>query len=414
MMILLLVVGLGLAISFVCSLLEAVLLSVSHAYVAELEERGDPAGPLLSRMQTNAAGPLTAIITLNTIAIVVSAVVVGAIAHEVHGMLLIGAFAVGLTLAVLLVAEILPKTLGAAYWQALARPTAHTLRPLVWVMTPVIVPLTLLTRLVGPRGQRAPRVSRAELEVLAEIGRREGTFDQAEWQVVSNVINLDQIDVGEIMTPRTSVVALPLDATVDEAKERMLDEGHLRLPVYERSLDHVVGVLLARDLWRADREGVREIRQLVRPPVFVPQTKPVEELIREMRHQRVRMAIVLDEFGGTAGIVTLEDLIEQIVGEIQDEHEQELLPFEEVMEGEVRIRGDVPLWEVNERFDLSLPEHDFDTLGGYVFGQLGRIAEEGDEVQSAGGSFRVVAMDGRRIERVAFVPAPPTEAGSEG
>jgi CBS domain containing-hemolysin-like protein len=122
------------------------------------------------------------------------------------------------------------------------------------------------------------------------------------------------------------------------------------------------------------------------------------------------MAIVLDEFGGTAGLVTLEDLIEEIIGEIQDEHEQEPLPFEEEMQGEVRIRGDVSLWEVNERFGLELPEELYDTIGGFVFGELGRIAEEGDEVGVPGGCFRVVAMDGRRIDRVAFRLDEPPEA----
>jgi putative hemolysin len=348
--------------------------------------------------------PLTAIITLNTVAIVVSAVVAGAMAQRTHGNAQIAAVAAVLTLAVLIVAEIMPKTIGSAYWQPLARPAAYLMRLLVLVMKPLILPLSLLTRLIAPTGERAPRVSRAELEVLAEIGRREGTIDQQEWEVVSNVISLGEISAGEVMTPRTSVVAVPIGASIEQAIELMLHEGHMRLPVFERSLDHVVGIVLARDLWRADREGVKEVREIVRPPIFVPQTKPVEELIREMRLQRVQMAIVLDEFGGTAGIVTLEDLVEQIIGEIQDEHEQEPLPFEEATEGEMRIRGDVPLWEVNEKFDLSLPEDQFDTLGGYVFGRLGRIAEEGDEVEMERGVFRVVAMDGRRIERVAFVP----------
>jgi CBS domain containing-hemolysin-like protein len=209
------------------------------------------------------------------------------------------------------------------------------------------------------------------------------------------------------------VVAVAVEATVEEAKDVMLEEGHLRLPVYEGSIDRVVGVLLARDLWRADREGVTTIRELLRPPIFVPESKAVEDLIREMRQHRLQMAIVLDEFGGTAGLVTLEDLIEQIIGEIQDEHEQEPLPFEEEMAGEVRVRGDVPLWEVNERFDLHLPEAVYDTLGGYVFGQLGRIAEVGDEVIAEGARFRVVAMEGRRVSRVAFCRETEPEAGPE-
>jgi CBS domain containing-hemolysin-like protein len=144
----------------------------------------------------------------------------------------------------------------------------------------------------------------------------------------------------------------------------------------------------------------------------VPESKRVEDLIREMRHQRIKMAIVLDEYGGTAGLVTLEDLIEEIVGEIQDEHEFEPLPFEEELEGEVRIHGSVPLPEVNERFGLSLPEDLHETIGGFVFGTLGRVAKAGDEVAIPGGTLRVLEMDGRRIDRIAYFPSPsiaPTE-----
>jgi putative hemolysin len=139
----------------------------------------------------------------------------------------------------------------------------------------------------------------------------------------------------------------------------------------------------------------------------VPESKPVEDLIREMRTERITMAIILDEFGGTAGLVTLEDLIEEIVSEIQDEHEIEPLPVEEVAEGETRISGGVSLEEVNERFDLTLPEEVYDTIGGFVFGQLGRVAEVGDEVSFDGGRFRLVAMDGRRVHRVALLRNQP-------
>lgn len=404
-----LVIGLSLAISFLCSILEAVLLSISHGFVAVLQEQGDKAGALLARMRENIEEPIAAILTLNTIAHTVGASVGGAVALQVFGDQWIALFSALLTLAILVLSEILPKTIGATYWQTLAAPTAHVLRFLTVVMRPILVPLSLLNRLISPRGERAPTVSRAELEVLAEIGRREGAIDEDEWQVVTNVMNLDSIHVSEVMTPRTSVVAVPIEATVEQAMEVMLDEGHLRVPMYEGTIDNVVGILLARDLWRADREGVKEARAAMRAPQFVPVTKPVEDLIREMRKERVKMAIVLDEFGGTAGIVTLEDLIEEIVGEIQDEHEQEPLDFEHGPE-EIRIGGSVPVWEVNERLDLQLPEDLYDTMGGYIFGQLGRIAAEGDEVQMERGTFRVVTMDGRRIERVAFLPHGTSES----
>lgn len=400
---LLLVVGIAIAVSFVCSILEAVLLSVSHSYIALLEDRGERAGKLLAGMRRNIDQPIAAILTLNTISHTVGAAVSGAIALQVLGSQWMALFSAVLTLAILLFSEILPKTIGATFWQSLAPATAHTLRWMVLVMKPLLIPLAWFNRLVAPRGEKGVTVSRAELEVLAEIGRREGTIDDEEWQVVSNVMNLDEVRVSSVMTPRTQIVAVRSDASLTEARDVMLDDGHLRVPVYEESLDRIIGVLLARDLWKAERDGVTELKELMRKTRFVPESKRVEDLIREMRSERIKMAIVLDEFGGTAGLVTLEDLIEEIVGEIQDEHEIEPLPFEERAEGEVRISGDVSLGEVNERFDLELPEDLYDTVGGFVFGQLGRIAEIGDEIEFDGGRFRVLAMDGRRVERVAFI-----------
>jgi putative hemolysin len=406
---LLLVVGLALAVSFLCSILESVLLSITRSFVGVLEERGERAGRLLARMQEQIDEPIAAILTLNTIGHTVGATLAGALALQVFGSRWLAAFSAALTLAILVFSEILPKTLGATYWQRLARPTAYTLQVLIVLMKPILIPLAWFNRLITPRGRRPPTVSRAELEVLAEIGRREGGLDEEEWQVVSNVMKLDEMKVGEVMTPRTQMVAVPVEATVEQAIATMLEEGHLRLPVYESSIDRVVGVLLARDLWRADREGLSSIRKVLRPPRFVPISKPVEDLIHEMRQERIKMAIVVDEFGGTAGLVTLEDLLEEIVGEIQDEHEQEPLPFEELGRGEIRIAGSVALWEVNERFGLDLPEDLYDTIGGFVFGRIGRIAEVGDEVAVDGGRFRVIRMDGRRIDRVAFYPEEPED-----
>ena len=406
---LLLVISVALVVSFVCSILEAVLLSLSHSYIAVLQDRGERAGALLARMRGNIEEPIAAILTLNTISHTVGAAVSGAIALQVLGSQWMALFSALLTLAILLFSEILPKTIGATYWQTLAPPTAFTLRWMILVMKPVLIPLSWFNRLVAPRGEKGVTVSRAELEILAEIGRREGTIDDAEWQVVSNVMNLDEVRIGSVMTPRTQVVAIPLDASLEDARNLMLDEGHLRVPVYDQSLDRIVGVLLARDLWKAERQGGTELKELVRETRFVPESTRVEDLIREMRSQRIKMAIVLDEYGGTAGLVTLEDLIEEIVGEIQDEHEIEPLPFEEEADGETRISGDVPLGDVNERFGLGLPDDVYETVGGFVFGRLGRIAEVGDEVAFDGGRFRVVAMDGRRIDRVAYLgsAAPP-------
>ena len=403
---LVIVIGVSLAVSFMCSILEAVLLSVSHSYVAILQEEGHPAGALLARMRANIDEPIAAILTLNTIAHTIGAAVGGAMALEVFGSRWIAAFSAVLTLLILILSEILPKTIGATLWQQLAPAAAGVLRVMIVVMKPILIPLAVFNRLISPKGGQGSTVSRAELEVLAEIGRREGTIDQEEWEVMTNVMNLDEVSVGQVMTPRTQMIAIPVTASLQEAQDLMLDEGHLRMPVYEETVDNVIGVLIARDLWRAMREGVTDLQTVLREATFAPESKPVEDMIREMRQQRIKMAIVLDEYGGTAGLVTLEDLIEEIVGEIQDEHEHEPLPFEEELEGEIRVSGAVTVAEVNERFDLDIPEDLYETVGGFVFGTLGRVGQIGDEVVVTGGVFRVVHMDGRRIERVAFVPDP--------
>jgi putative hemolysin len=413
MTMLLWVVGLSLGVSFICSVLEAVLLSINHAYVAVLRDQGERAGEILARMQARIDEPISAILTLNTIAHTVGAAMAGALALRLFGDEWIAVFSGVLTLAILVLSEIVPKTLGATYWKELAVPTAWFLRGLIFVMKPILVPLSLLSRMLS-RSSDTPRttVSRAELEVMAEIGRREGALDEAEWQVVTNVMNLSEVAISAVMTPRTDIVAVPEAASVEEAKGVMLDEGHLRLPVFDGSLDRIVGILLARDLWQADREGVREIRSILRSPLYAPGTKPVEELILEMRRTRTNMCIVLDEFGGTAGLVTLEDLIEEIVGEIQDEHEgDEPQDFQLVEGGVTRVWGGVSLREVNEELDLDLPEDEFDTIGGYIFGQLNRIPLVGDEVGVDGaGIFRVVKMKGRRVEYLRYRPDPASFA----
>lgn len=218
--------------------------------------------------------------------------------------------------------------------------------------------------------------------------------------MIRGVFDLSETVAAEVMTPRTEIVAVPIDATIDEAAERILEAGHSRLPVYENSLDRIVGVILARDVWKAQREGNERLSELIRPVPFVPDSKNIEGLLREMQAQRLHMAVVVDEFGGTAGIVTLEDLVEEIVGDIRDEYELEPPDIEETETGEILLSGGVTIFDVNDRYELRLPEDEYTTIAGYIMAQLGRIPDVGEEVEFPGGSMRVVAMDGRRIDRV--------------
>jgi putative hemolysin len=401
------ILGVTLAASFLCSILEAVFLSVTHSYVALLKGRGEWAGKWLEHAQRNVEEPIAAILTLNTIAHTVGATMGGAVALQVFGSAWVAVFSAALTLAILVFTEIVPKTLGATYWQQLAKPSAYVIRGMIIVMKPVLKPLGWVSRLITPRTQR-PTISRAELEVLAEIGRREGALDEDEWKVVSNVMRLDEVSVGEVMTPRTDMIAIPSDATIEDAQEMMLGAGHLRLPVYEGSLDRIVGVVIGRDVWRAHRDGQTRLDDVVRPVPFAPASKAVEELIPEMRQQRTKMAIVVDEFGGTAGLVTLEDLIEEIIGEIQDEHEaDEPVDFQALFGGRLRVWGGTTLRDAIDRLGLEPSEEEeegYDTLAGFVLGRLNRIPVVGDQIQVASGTLRVTHMKGRRIEYLLFIP----------
>jgi len=400
------VVGASLSVSFLCSVLEAVLLSVSHSYVAVLQSHGDRAGELLSRMKRQIDEPIAAILTLNTIAHTVGATVSGGLAVEVFGGgVAVGVFAGALTFAVLVFSEIIPKTIGATFCKPLAKPTAYLLRIMVIVMKPALAPLGYLSRWIKPKGAARATISRAEIEALAEIGHREGTIDEDEFQVMSNVMQLDEIAVSEVMTPRIDIVAVPVGASVSEAMDAMLDLGKQRLPVYEGNLDQIVGILLARDLWQAAREGRAAVREIMRPVLFAPATKAVEDLIREMRARQTKVAIVLDEFGGTAGLVTLADLIEEIVGKFQDEHDVDKQPeFREIGEGRMAIWGGTPVKDVEDRLGIRLSDN-FDTIGGYLFGALDRVARVGDSVNAEFGVFRVARVIRRRIEYVVFDPS---------
>ena len=408
------VLGISLSISSLCSILEAVFLSVTHSYVEVLKDEGSKAGDYLHAMKQKIDEPIAAILTLNTIAHTAGATLGGWWASIVFGEAWIVAFTVVLTLVILIFSEIIPKTIGATYWKQLGAPAAHVLWWMVIVMKPILIPLNLFSQLL--RRKKGPTVSRAEIEVLAQIGYSEGTIDEDEWQVVTNVMGLGEVTLGEVMTPRTDMVAISLESTVEAAIGTMLDEGHLRLPVYSESIDKIEGLLVARNLWRAHRDGVTDISQVLRPIRFLPTTKLVEDRIPEMRDQRAKMAIVIDEFGGTAGLVTLEDLIEEIVGEIQDEHEEdEPLSFEDLDDGTVRIWGGVAVREVNDRLDLEISEEPHDTLGGYVFGVLNRIGRVGDVVELENAQLRITQMRGRRVEYVVLVrDAPQTDEAGTG
>lgn len=285
-----------------------------------------------------------------------------------------------ITVLHIVLGELAPKSLALLFPEATSLWTAGPLIAFSKLLRPFIALLNgLANLLLRGFGLRAPtELTRAhrpeEIELLVTQMYEHGRIAEEPVEMIRGVFDLSETTAAEVMTPRTEVVALPASATIARAAELILQEGHSRIPVYEESLDHVVGLVLARDVWRAERDEDGALSELVRPVPFVPDTKPIEGLLREMQDERVHLAVVVDEFGGTAGIVTLEDLVEEIVGEIADEYEVAPPDIEERAEGEVLLNGTVAVTELNDRYALGLPDADYTTVAGYVMGRLGRIA----------------------------------------
>ncbi len=245
-----------------------------------------------------------------------------------------------------------------------------------------------------------------EQEILSvvEEGEKEGVVDEKEREMIQRVITFHDTQAGEIMASRTDMFAIEVSATLDQVKETIAESGHSRLPVYEGSLDHIVGVLYARDLIKLVGQMAEKfsLRTMMRPPLFVPETKPLRDLLRDFTLQKVHIAIVSDEYGGVAGLVTIEDIFEELVGEISDEHEpEEPAMVKRISEQTIEADGRVPIEELNRLLGLNLPEEaGYETLGGFVTTTAGRIPEVGSSFEFAGARYIVLDAEPQKVNRV--------------
>lgn len=312
---------LAIGVSFLCSLLEACLLSVSRSYVESMVERGVRTGEMLRRMKENIDRPLAAILTLNTIAHTVGAAGVGAQAAVVFGSAAVGIASALMTLLILVLSEIIPKTLGAVHAEALAPAAAITIRGMIVLCLPLIVPLEWVNRLIGyQRGKQ--ELSRAELAATIRMGYDSGAMREREYHIASNLIELAEVPLQKVLTPRTVVFALPDDLTVHETLEQHHPLHFARIPIYTEEPEKISRYVTRFDLYRARSEEAlnQPLKALGKAiPVF-PELASAGVVLEEMIKTHQHIALVVDEYGGMAGIVTLEDLLETLLGtEIVDE-----------------------------------------------------------------------------------------------
>ncbi|MEO5963818.1 MAG: hemolysin family protein [Candidatus Limnocylindrales bacterium] len=315
-----------------------------------------------------------------------------------------------LALFTIVFAELVPKTLALAHPEWFALSLAGPLDVLGRLLTPVVALLTGITRgvtrLLGVDVSSEAQITAEELRLIVERGGEQGILEAEEEQMINAVIELGDRRLHEVMVPRIAIVALPASSTFDGAIDVIIEEGHSRVPVYETSVDEVVGILYAKDLLPFLKSTVADppnLRTLLRTPVFVPESMTIDDLLHEFQRRKVHIAIVLDEYGGTAGLVTIEDLLEEIVGEIQDEYDVEE-PLVEVLDDRTaRVDGRASVDDLFELWDIKLhleDEDEYDTVGGLVYHRIGGIPQPGDEIKVDGLRLTVETTDGRRVGKV--------------
>jgi magnesium and cobalt exporter, CNNM family len=325
-----------------------------------------------------------------------------------------------ISLVTIVFGEQVPKILALAHAERTALIFALPIDLLGVVLKPVVWPLNKLTqaitRLFGVNDVPQERLTAEELMILVERGGEQGEIEAEEQQMIGAVLELGDQHVHEVMVPRIDISALPVTATLDEMIATIVRDGHSRIPIYDESIDNVIGILYAKDLLPLLKGGRQpDLRKIVRAPVFVPESISVDDLLHQLQRQKVHIAIVLDEYGGTAGLVTIEDLIEEIVGEIQDEYDVEEPMVEPLDDDRARVDGRASVDDLTTHFGIELDEEDreqYDTVGGLVYHEIGGVPNVGDSVEVDGLTLTVETTDGRRVGKV-LVVRRPAEGGTE-
>ncbi len=330
---------------------------------------------------------------------------------------------VGAVIVWLLFGELLPRRIVATKPKEVAFALLGFLRGMLALVTPFQWLLSrladVLSRVCGvDPSAMDEQVTEEEIRLLVDVGEEKGVIEGSQKEMINNIFEFDDLTAADIMTPRTDVEAIDADDTVDDALCASVDNGVSRLPVYEEDIDHVIGVLYIKDLLPYVGKPLPEtvtVRSMMREPLFVPETKKCGELFSEMTAAHMQMAMIVDEYGGIAGIVTMEDLLEAIVGNMQDEYDNEEEEVTKLDDNRYEVDGTTDIDEVAELLDLEIPEGDFDTLGGFLMSKLGRIpdADEHPQVAFENAVFTVQSMDDRRIESVHIEVFPKPEQDEE-
>ena len=409
-----------LVLSAIFSSAETAFLSTNKIRLRNLQEDGDKKADLVLDLLENQNRLISTLLVGNNIVNISSSALATKMATDYFGDAGVGIATGIMTLLVLVFGEVVPKNLAAAHAEGWAMFVAPFIKLVSVILTPLVFLLTKLSdtvvRFSKKNEEEDPTITEDEFKILVNVGQEEGVFDESETEMINSIMEFDETYVKAIMVPRIDIVAVDVDDSINDALRLIIDGGHSRIPAYEESIDNIVGILYAKDIFEHLNANFDElkVKELIRDAYYIPETKKVSDLLNELRLKKVHMAIILDEYGGTNGLVTIEDLIEEIIGDIQDEYdaEEDLI----VMHSDNQLVADAraPIGDVEEAFDMELDEEiledsEADTIGGLAFEHLGGIPEVNDEVTVGRFLIRIVNVSGRRITKVEVTLLPPEE-----
>ncbi len=400
---LVIVILIGLSAFFSSS--EIAMFSLPSHRINALVEDNVPGADTVDELKSDPHRLLVTILVGNNIVnIAMSSIATGVLAMHVTQGQAVAIATFGITALVLLFGESAPKSYAVENTESWALRIARPLKYSEYALLPLVVTFDYLTRVVnkvtgGRSAIETSYVTRDEIQDMIETGEREGVLEEDEREMLQRIFRFNNTIAKEVMTPRLDMTAVPKTADVEEAIETLVQSGHERVPVYEGSLDNVIGVIHIRDLVREQTYGEHddlELDDVIQPTLHVPESKNVDELLTEMRENRMQMVIVIDEFGTTEGLVTMEDMVEEIVGDILEGEEEE--PIEFVDDDVAIVQGELNIDEVNEALDIDLPEgEEFETIAGFIFNRAGRLVEEGEAITYDGVRLDVEQVENTRI-----------------
>jgi putative hemolysin len=407
-----------LGFSSLYSMGETAFMALSRARARQLSERGGASAKLIEDMVAEPNRVLGTVLVGNNLANIAASAIATALFIGAFGPSAVTVATLVMTVVILLVSEITPKTYAAHNPDVVALRLVRFLNASARLFTPVVRALTAVgvgvIRAAGGKVEGGKFVTEDEIRTLVDVGEEQGLLEAEEREMIQGIFELGDTVVREVMVPRIDIDAVEDDATLEDAWRLVIHSGHSRVPVYHDTIDDIVGVIYARDILAFIKERPPETRvaELMRPAYYVPETKKVDELLADFRRVRTHMAVVLDEYGGTAGLVTIEDLLEEIVGEIQDEYDREDAPVRQLGPDWLEADGRVTVDELREHWDIPLPDEDVDTLGGLILHLLGRAPVQGEKLRYDGLEITVTTVVGRRVKRLQIrrVPDAPADA----